>query len=78
MYFDDRPEISIVPLEPALIFRHEPLEIMKKHPIENDAFRMTRAVDSRHIGNEVSRNAPGAGLEPASRDSDKKSQKECF
>jgi len=58
---DDRPEITIVPLEPALVFRDEPLEMMKKHPVENGAFRMARAVDSRHIGDEVSRNAPGTG-----------------
>jgi di/tripeptidase len=58
---DDRPEITIVPLEPALVFGDEPLEMMKKHPVENGAFRMTRAVDSRHIGNEVPRNAPGTG-----------------
>jgi hypothetical protein len=70
--FDDRPEITIVPLEPALVFGDEPLEMMEKHPVKNGAFRMMRAVDSRHTGNEVSRNAPGAGLEPASRDNDKK------
>jgi hypothetical protein len=58
---DDRPEITIVPLEPALVFGDEPLEMMEKHSVENGAFRMTRAVDSRHIGNEVSRNAPGTG-----------------
>jgi len=58
---DDRPEITIVPLEAALVFGDEPLEMMEKHPVENGAFRMTRTVDSRHIGNEVSRNAPGTG-----------------
>jgi hypothetical protein len=47
MYFDDRPEISVVPLETALIFRDEPLEMMEKHPVKNGAFRMTRALDSR-------------------------------
>jgi hypothetical protein len=41
---DDRPEITIVPLEPALVFGDEPLEMMEKHPVENGAFRMTRAV----------------------------------
>ena len=35
--------------------------MMKKHPVENSAFRMTRTVDSRHIGNERSRNGPGTG-----------------
>jgi hypothetical protein len=58
---DDRPEITIVPLEPALVFGDEPLEMMEKHPVENGTFRMTRAIDSRHIGDEVSRNAPGTG-----------------
>jgi hypothetical protein len=61
----DRPEITIVPLGPALAFRDEPLEMMK-HPIENCAFRMTRTVDSRLIGNEVSRNAPDYLATPAS------------
>jgi len=56
---DDRPEITIVPLESALVFRDEPLEMMEKHLVENGTFRMTRTVDSRHIGNEESRNAPG-------------------
>jgi hypothetical protein len=70
--FEDRPQKAVFPLEPALIFRDEPLELMKKYAVENGPFRMTRTVDSRHIGNEVSRNAPGRGLEPASRDSDKK------
>jgi hypothetical protein len=70
--FDDRPEITIVPLESALVFRDEPLEMIEKHPVENGTFRMTRTVDSRHIGNEESRNAPGRGSKPESRDSDKK------
>jgi hypothetical protein len=58
---DDQPEETIVPLEAALVFGDEPLEMMEKHSVENGAFRMTRTVDSRHIGNEVSRNAPGTG-----------------
>jgi len=58
---DDRPEEAVFPFKTPLIFRDEPLEMMKKHPVENGAFRMARAVDSRHIGNEVSRNAPGTG-----------------
>jgi hypothetical protein len=48
--------------------------MMEKHPIENGAFRMTRTVDSRHVGNEESRNAPGRGSKPESRDSGKKWQ----
>ena len=58
---DDRPEEAVFPLKTPLLFRDEPLEMMKKHPVENGAFRMARAVDSRHIGNEASRNAPGTG-----------------
>jgi hypothetical protein len=61
---DDRPEISIVPLEPALIFRDEPLKMMKKHPIENGAFRMTRAIYSRHGGRKASRNGPTSPMKP--------------
>ena len=56
---NDRPEISIFPLKSTLVFRDEALEVMKKHSIEDRAFRMTRTVDSRHIDNEESRNAPG-------------------
>jgi hypothetical protein len=35
--------------------------MMKKHPVENGPFRMTRTVDSRHIGIRESRNAPETG-----------------
>jgi hypothetical protein len=56
--FDDQPEISIVPLQPTLIFRDEPFEMIKKYAVENGAFRMTRTINSRHIGNEESRFAP--------------------
>jgi hypothetical protein len=55
------PEITIVPIEPALVSRDEPLEMMEKHPAERGAFRMTRTIDSRYIGNERSRNRPGIG-----------------
>lgn len=48
--FDDRPEITIVPLEAAFVFGYEPLDMIKKHSIENGAFRMTRTVNSRNIG----------------------------
>lgn len=37
----------------------EPVERMEEHPAENRAFRMARAVDSRHIRESRSRNAPG-------------------
>jgi hypothetical protein len=40
---DDRPEISIVLLEPALVFGDEPLKMMKKPPVEKGRFRMTNA-----------------------------------
>jgi hypothetical protein len=57
--FDDRTEIPVFTLETLFIFRDEPLEMMKKHPIEDGAFRMTRTVDSRHIQDRRSRNGPG-------------------
>jgi len=58
---DDRTEVAIFALKTPLIFRDKPLEMMKKHPVENGAFRMTRTVDSRHIGDEESRIGPGKG-----------------
>jgi hypothetical protein len=42
---DDRPEKAVHLLEPILIFSKEQLEIMKYHPIEDGAFRMTPAVN---------------------------------
>jgi hypothetical protein len=46
--------------------------MMKNHPIENRASWMARAIDSRYIGNEESRNAPGKESRQKSRDSAKK------
>jgi len=34
---------------------------MEDHPIKDSPLRMTRAIDSRHIGKEESRNGPGTG-----------------
>ena len=63
---DDRPEISVVPLEPALIFRDEPLEMMKKHPVENGPFRMSRTIDSCHSKDKDLGNTPEEVLEALS------------
>jgi len=60
---DDRPEIPVGPLKAFLVFRHEPLEMMEQHPVEDGPLRMSRAIDSRHIENEESRNAPGTSQE---------------
>ena len=57
---DDRPEKTVRPLEPALILRQEPVEMMEKHPVEDGPLRMSRAIDSRHIENADSRYMPGA------------------
>ena len=76
---DDGPEEAVLLLETPLVLRQEPVEVMEEHPVENGAFRMARAVDSRHIGNDVSRNAPGAGqgknLGTAERNSKKNAPK---
>jgi hypothetical protein len=32
---------------------------MEEHPVEDRAFRMARAIDSRHIGKADSRSVPG-------------------
>ena len=55
---DDRPEIAVRLLKTALISRQKPLEMIEKHPVENRAFRMARTVDSQHIQDKRSRNAP--------------------
>jgi hypothetical protein len=57
-FLDDRPEEAALLLEPALILREEPVEIVKKHPVENRAFWMTRTIDSGHSRSHESRNRP--------------------
>ena len=59
-FFDHRTKEAIFLLKTLLIFRDKPLEMMKEHPIEDGAFRMTRTVDSRHIGKARSKSVPGA------------------
>ena len=56
---DDRTEIAVRLLETLLVLRDEALKMMEEHPVENRAFRMARAVDSRHIQDKRSRNGPG-------------------
>jgi hypothetical protein len=58
-FLDDRSEIPIFLLEPALVLRQEALKIMEQHPVENRALRMARAIDSRHIRNADSKSVPG-------------------
>jgi hypothetical protein len=60
--FNDGPEITILLLESALVFCDESLEMMEKQAIEDGPLRMTRAIDSRHIGKEESRNRPRTGV----------------
>jgi len=45
---DDRPEEAILPLESALIFGKEPVEVMEQHPVERSPLGMSRTVDSGH------------------------------
>lgn len=47
---DDRPEITVLPLETTLILRQEPVEMMEEDPVKDRPLRMARAADSRHIG----------------------------
>ena len=51
-------------LKTRLIFGDEPLEMMKKHPVEDGPLRMPRAIDSRHGGNKASRNGPLSRMGP--------------
>jgi len=46
-FLDDRPEITVVPLETALILGQEALEMGEKHPVENGSLRSARTIDSR-------------------------------
>jgi len=55
---DDWPEKTGLLLKASLIISQEPLEMIEHHPVEDRTLRMARAIDSRHIGKEDSRNAP--------------------
>jgi hypothetical protein len=47
------------PLEAPLVLDEKEVEVMEKHPVEDGALRMARTVDSRHIGNPLSKSVPG-------------------
>jgi len=68
VFFDDllydRPEISVLPLEAALVLRQKALEMMKKHPVENRALGMPGTIHSRHGGRMDSRNGPSPRIRP--------------
>jgi len=57
--FNDRTEEAVFTLKTRLVVRDKPLEMMEEHPVENGLLWMPRTVDSKHVGSEVSRNAPG-------------------
>ncbi|MFB0565992.1 MAG: hypothetical protein ACETWK_09985 [Candidatus Aminicenantaceae bacterium] len=54
----NRTKIAILPLEAALIFGQEPVEIMEEHPVESDALWMSGTVNSCHGKQRNSRNEP--------------------
>ena len=58
-FLDDRPEIPILLLEPALVLREEALKIMEQHPVEDRALQMAKVVDSRHSHKADSKSVPG-------------------
>jgi len=45
---DNRTKIAILPLKPILILQEKSIEVMKKHSIENSAFRMMLTIDLCH------------------------------
>jgi len=55
---DDRPEMTVLLLKTALVDSQEPVEVMEQDPIEDRVLRMSRTVDSRHIGKADSRSVP--------------------
>jgi hypothetical protein len=67
-FLDDRPEIPILPLEPSLILRQKPLEMMEQQTIEDGSLRMTRTVYSRHSGITTSGITPRAGQTESAKD----------
>jgi hypothetical protein len=72
IFFDDvlndRPEITVLPLETALILRNEALKMVEQDPVEDGSLRSARTIDSRYIGKDETRIGPGskAGRKPCS------------
>jgi hypothetical protein len=62
---DDRPEIPVLLLEPALVLGQELVEMMKEHPVEDRAFGMSGPIDSRHGGKTAPRIGPRSWVEPS-------------
>jgi len=62
---DDGPEISVLLFKTILVFSKKPLEIMKKHPVEDGALRMSRIIDSFHGRSHRSRNRPTSWIRPS-------------
>ena len=63
-FLDDRPEEALFLLETSLILGQEPVEIMKKHPVEDGPLRISRTIDSRHGGRMASRNGSKSRIRP--------------
>jgi hypothetical protein len=49
-FFDDRPEVALLPLETGLILGDKPLEMMEQYPVEDGPLRMSRTINSRYGG----------------------------
>jgi hypothetical protein len=63
-FLDSRPEEAVLLLEAGPVLREEPVEIMKKHAVEDGALGMPRAIDSGPDGRVASRNGPSSGSWP--------------
>jgi len=63
-FLDNRPEEAILLLETAPVFGEELVEMMKKHPVEDGAFRMSGTGDSCHGQDKNPTNGPEAGRIP--------------
>ena len=55
---DDRSKKAVLFLETALIVRQEAVKIVKEHPVQDGAFRISRTIHSGHDGRMASRNGP--------------------
>ena len=52
-------ETAVLSLKPDLVFSEKLLEVMKKHPVEDGALRMSKTINPCHGSRDDSKNWPG-------------------
>jgi hypothetical protein len=61
---DHRTQEAVLPLKPALVFSEKLRKVMKKHPIEDGALRMSKTINPCHGRSHTSRNGPTSWIRP--------------